>query len=51
MQSVDIFDTVKIQRADEVSVFCTDNTISGRENLALMLRNFFSRPQDFMVEH
>lgn len=41
MQSVDIFDTVKIQRADEVSVFCTDNTISGRENLAFNAAELF----------
>ena len=34
MQSVDIFDRVKIAKADDVSVKCSESSLDGEGNLA-----------------
>ena len=41
MHSVDLFDLVEIEKADEISVICSNNDIEEKENIAYKAAELF----------
>ena len=41
MQTIDLFDYVKISKSDEISVVCSDGELSGKSNIAYKAAELF----------